>query len=228
MGPAMAAIWYSPAGTPWRTPLQPSVEVLRSQDRCSTAGTPRVRTIMLDPPPLTQSAELQMRRPPLVMTTATNLVPMLKRHGRGRSEMALTVKRGVAPGWYQFCCWVERRRFTAPGVQARAGRVAAGAAALWCGDGSGLERGEDDGRADARSARACAGAELTDCVAAGPVACDAVERAASSPFAAQLTAASSPMPMARTVTRRRQYVAGETLAGGRRGPRAWPARPRGL
>ena len=85
---------------------------------------------MLDPPPLTQSAELQRRRLPLAMTTATNLVPMLKRHGRGRSEMALTVKRGVAPGWYQFCCWVERRRVTAPGAQARAGRAAAGPPAL--------------------------------------------------------------------------------------------------
>jgi hypothetical protein len=54
----------------------------------------------LDPLPLTQSAELQIRPPSWAMTTATKLVPMLKRHGRGRSEMALTVKRGVAPGWY--------------------------------------------------------------------------------------------------------------------------------
>jgi hypothetical protein len=136
--------------------------------------------------------------------------------------MALTVKRGVAPGWYQFC-GVERRSVTAPGAQARAGR----AAVLGCGDGVGLERSEGDGRVDARAAWTCAGAEATDRVTAGP-ACDAVERAASSPFVAQLTAASNPMPMARTVTRRRQYVAGETLAGGRRGPRGCPARPRGL
>ena len=203
-GPSTAATWYSPAGTTWRTLLQPSDEVLRSQERSSTAGTPRVRTIMLDPPPPAQSAELQMRRPPLVMTTATNLVPMLKRHGRGRLEMALTVKRGVAPGWYQFCCWVERRRVTAPGAQARAGLAATGPAALWCGDGAGLERGGGDGRVDARSARACAGVEPADVVTAEPVACTAVERAASSPFAAQLTVASNPMPMARTVTRRRQ------------------------
>jgi hypothetical protein len=158
---------------------------------------------MLDPLPLTQSAELQMRRPPWVMTTATDLVPMLKRHGRARRETALTVKRGVAPGWYQFCCWVERRRVTARGAQARAGLAVACPAALWCGDGAGLERG-GDGRVDARSARACAGVEPADVVTAEPVACTAVERAASRPFAAQLTVASNPMPMARTVTRRRQ------------------------
>jgi hypothetical protein len=152
---------------------------------------------------------------------------MLKRHGRARLEMALTVKRGVAPGWYQFCSWVERRRVTALGAQARAD-VAAGPAALRCGDGAGLERGGGDGRVDARSARACAGVEPADVVTAEPVACTAVERAASSPFAAQLTEASNPMPMARTVTRRRQYVAGETRAGGRRGLRGWPARPGGL
>jgi hypothetical protein len=127
---------------------------------------------------------------------------MLKRHGRGRLEMALTVKRGVAPGWYQFCCWVERRRVTARGAQARAVPAAAGPATLCCGDGAGLERGGGDGRVDARSARACAGVEPV--VTAELVACTAVERAASSPFAAQLAVASNPMPMARTVTRRRQ------------------------
>jgi hypothetical protein len=182
---------------------------------------------MLDPPPRTQSAELQIRRPLPAMTTATNLVPMLKRHGRGRLEMALTVNRGVAPGWYHPCVG-ERRSVTAPGAQARADPAAAGPTVLWCGEGAGLDRGERDGRADARAARPCAGAEATDCVTAGPAVGDAVERAASSPFAAQLTVASNPMPTARTVTRRRQYVAGESLAGGRRGPRGWPAPPRGL
>src|SRR6201982_2995319 len=99
-------------------PLQPSDEVLRSQERCSMAGTPRVRTIMLDPPPRTQSAELQIRPPSWEMTTATNLVPMSKRHGRGRLEMALTVNRGVAPGWYHPCVG-ERRSVTAAGAHAR-------------------------------------------------------------------------------------------------------------
>lgn len=129
MGPATAATWYSPAGTSRRTPLQPGDEVLMSQDRRSTAGTPWVRTTLLDPPPLTQSAELQIRRPPSVTTTATNPVPMLKRHGRARPEMALTVKRGVAPGCQKFC-GVERRSVTAPGAQARAGLAVTGATAL--------------------------------------------------------------------------------------------------
>ena len=44
------------------TDIQPGDEVLRSQETRRTAGLPRARTIMLDPLPLTQSAELQMRR----------------------------------------------------------------------------------------------------------------------------------------------------------------------
>ncbi len=77
-------------------------------------------------------------------------------------------------------------------------------------------------------AQACLFAALIEFVTAERAACAAVGRAASIPFAAQLTVASNPIPTARTATRRRQYVAGETLAGWRRGPRGWSARPRGL
>jgi hypothetical protein len=147
----------------------------------------------------------------------------LKLHGRACPEMALTVNRGVTPGWYQYC-GDDRRSATWPGAQASAGPGAGDRAALWCLDGAGLERGGGEGRADAR---ACPGAGLADFVTAGLAACNAVERAASIPFAAQLMVASSPMPTARTVTRRRQYVAGEILAGGRRGPRGGPGLPRG-
>jgi hypothetical protein len=51
---------------------------------------------MLDPLPLTQSAELQTRRPEAT-TTDTNLVPILKRHGRSCWETACTVKLGILP-----------------------------------------------------------------------------------------------------------------------------------
>ena len=226
MAPATAATWYSPAGTSRRAPPQPGDEVLRSQETCSTVGTPRVSTTTLDPPPLAQSAELQMRRPASAMTTATNWVPMLKRHGRACPETALTVKCGVAPGWYQYC-GDERLSVTWPGAQAGSGPEAGDAATRWRRFGAALGRAEGDRRADARSVWACAGAEPAEFVTAGPVARRAAERAASTPFAAQLMVASSPMPTARTVTRRRQYVAGEILAGGRRGPRGWPGLPRG-
>jgi hypothetical protein len=55
----------------------------------------------LPPPPWTQSAELQTRWPAAEMTTDTDAVPMLNRHGRAAWEMACTVKRGVVPIWYQ-------------------------------------------------------------------------------------------------------------------------------
>jgi hypothetical protein len=51
---------------------------------------------MLDPLPLTQSAELQTRRPEAT-TTDTNLAPILKRHGRSSWETARTVKLGILP-----------------------------------------------------------------------------------------------------------------------------------
>ena len=87
---------YSPGATAWLGPLQPGHEVLRSQETWRTAGVPRTRTIMLDPLPLTQSAELQTRRPEAT-TTDTNLVPILKRHGRSSWETACTVKLGILP-----------------------------------------------------------------------------------------------------------------------------------
>jgi len=56
---------------------------------------------MSDPLLRTQSAELQTRWPAAEMTTDTDAVPMLNRHGRAAWEMACTVKRGVVPIWYQ-------------------------------------------------------------------------------------------------------------------------------
>jgi hypothetical protein len=49
----------------------------------------------------------------------------------------------------------------------------------------------------------------------------AVELALSIPFTAQLRPVSSPAATPRTVIRRRQYVACETLAGWLRVPRTW-------
>src|SRR5215831_6152334 len=113
-----------------------------------TAGTPRTRTIMLDPLPLTQSAELQMRRPE-AMTTDTNLVPILKRHGCSSWETACTVKLGIVPAWYQYC-GDERRSVTAPGAQASAGPDGGECAVPGCREGTGFGRGEAE---DDRSAR---------------------------------------------------------------------------
>jgi hypothetical protein len=137
------------------------------------------------------------------------------------------VKRGVVPGWYQFC-GDESRSVTSPAAHAGAGPEAGDAATLWCRDDAGLERGEGVGRADAWARCTCPGVEPADFVTAERAACAAVGRAASIPFAAQLTVASNPIPTARTATRRRQYVACETAAGWRRGPRGWAALPRGL
>jgi hypothetical protein len=53
---------------------------------------------MLELAPLAQSAELQMCRVPEVMTTDTNFVLMLKRHGRLARETTCAVKVGVLPG----------------------------------------------------------------------------------------------------------------------------------
>ena len=80
---------YSHGAAAWLAPPQPGDEVLRSQETRRTAGLPRARTIMLDPLPLTQSAELQMRRAE-AMTTDTNFVPILKRHGCAPWETACT------------------------------------------------------------------------------------------------------------------------------------------
>jgi len=53
---------------------------------------------MLEPAPLAQSAELQIRRSPEAMTTDTNFALMLKRQGPLSRETARTVKLGVLPG----------------------------------------------------------------------------------------------------------------------------------
>src|SRR5215471_17583538 len=97
--PATAVTLYSPGAAAWLVPPQPGDEVLRFQETRRIAGTPRPRTVIWDPLPLTQSAELQTR-PPASTTTETNLVPILKRHGCPSSETACTVNRGIAPAWY--------------------------------------------------------------------------------------------------------------------------------
>jgi hypothetical protein len=60
---------------------------------------PLATTVIWELAPLAQSAELQMRRPPEVMTTDMNLALMLKRHGRLAWETTCAVNTGVLPGW---------------------------------------------------------------------------------------------------------------------------------
>src|SRR5215831_19314031 len=182
-----------------------------------TAGTPRTRTIMLDPLPLTQSAELQMRRPE-AMTTDTNLVPMLKRHGCASWETACTVKLGILPAWYQYC-GDERRSVTAPGAQASAFPAAGERVVLRCGEGTDPGRGEAGDARRAPPPLACATAE--------PAALVPPEEA-SNPFTVQLRTVSNPMPTAKTVTRRRQYVVGEIPADRVRALRGGPESSRRL
>lgn len=96
--PATALTLYCPGRTRCVAPLQPGDEVRRSQETRSTAGALLVRTVSSDLAPVGQSAELQMRRPPrVVTTTATNLVPMLKRQDWPWLDAARTVNRGVLP-----------------------------------------------------------------------------------------------------------------------------------
>ena len=180
---------------------------------------------MLDPPPLTQSAELQTRRSE-AMTTETNLVPILKRHGCPSLETAWTVKRGTVPAWYQY--WGDdRRSVTAPGAQASAVPAAGECAVLRCGEDAGSGRGEDGGAGSARPLLACAVAEPAPLASPGEAAWSADERAASTPFTVQLRAVSNPMATAKTRTRRRQYVMGEILVGRVRAPRGERAPPAG-
>jgi hypothetical protein len=208
---ATAVTLYSPGATAWPVPMQPGDEVLRSQETRRTAGTLRIRTIVLDPLPLTQSAELQMRRSE-AMTTDTNLVPMLKRHGRRCLETACTVKRGILPTWYQYC-GDERRSVTAPGAQASAFTEGGECIVLRCRAGTDFGRGEGEDAGTARPMPACAKAELAALVPPGEVAWSADGRAASIPFTVQLRVVSNPMPTVKTKTRRRRYVAREILAG---------------
>jgi hypothetical protein len=159
------------------------------------------------------------------MTTDTDAVPMLNRHGRAAWEMACTVKRGVVPVWYQ--PWGdERRSVTCPGAQARARAASWGGVAL--GRGDARESGRGDGDVLAGVVSRLTGTMVGPAVAAPPDGWvwSAVERAASIPFAAHPRLVSNPMPTARTVTRRRQYVACEGLGGGVRAPRRASGLPR--
>ncbi len=221
--PATAVTWYSPGRTSLLVPVQPGTEVLRSQEtRRITAGLRPVSTTVRDPPAPAQSAELQMRWPPAVITTAVDALTR-NRHGCPPAP-ARTVKRGVAPGWYQYC-GDERLSVTPPGAQASTAPAGRGGAGLRCRDRTGEGCGEAAGR----------GRLLCRCVWAEPAAVVlptsaawAGEWLASSPFTPQPRAVSSPMPTASTTTRRRQYVARVGLDGKERAPRGRPGRPCGF
>lgn len=185
---------------------------------------------MSDTPLRAQSAELQTRWPAAEMTTDTTAVPMLNRHGRASWEMACTVKRGVVPIWYQYC-GDDRRSVTSPGAQARADPEPWDGVALCCGDGreSGRAEGDDLAGGDVAGAVSrlmCAATELATVVPPDGWPWSAVERAASTPLAAHPMLVSSPMPTARTTTRRRQYVACEGLGDWGRMPRRGSGLPR--
>jgi hypothetical protein len=62
-----------------------------------TVGTPRARSVSAEPRPATQSAELQMRFLPAVMTRARNLGPMLKAHVRAEVDTTFTLNSGSWP-----------------------------------------------------------------------------------------------------------------------------------
>ena len=83
---------------------------------------------------------------------------------------------------------------------------------LRCGEGTDPGRGEAGDARSARPSLACATAEPGALVPPGEAAWSAEERAASNPFTVQLRTVSNPMPTAKTVTRRRQYVVGEIPA----------------
>jgi hypothetical protein len=212
---ATAVALYSPGRTGRGVPPQPGEDVLRSQETCRTAGLPAASTATSERLPRGQSAELQMRRLEAT-TTDTNLVPMLKRHGWLPVETARTVKRGVLPAWYQYC-GEERSSVTAPGAQlvSRAAAWTCLAGRCRCRGGVGVGWGEGEGVGPAPSLGACAGMETAVLGPPGGEAWPADELAVSIPFTIQPRALSSPMPMARTTTRRRQYVAGDTGARGR-------------
>jgi hypothetical protein len=224
--PATAVTSYSPGATTWPGLLQPGDEVLRSQETRRTAGVPRTRTIMLAPLPLTQSAELQTR-PPAATTTDTNLVPILKRHGRSCWETACTVKLGILPAWYQYC-GDERRSVTAPGAQASVFPEAGERLVSGCGEGTDFCRGEAEDAGSARPLLACAVADPAALVPPAEAARSADERPVSIPFTVQLTAVSNPMAAAKTKTRRRQYVVGEIPADRVRAPGGESALARGF
>jgi hypothetical protein len=162
-----------------------------------------VRTTLLDPAPLTQSAELQTRRSPRATTTDTNLAPMLKRHGWLWLARARTVNWGLVPDWYQYCC-DERLSVTPPLVQASALPEEWDRPVSRCRAGVGSGRGEGDGSGRSLWLLTRGGAEFAAPVAPGGPAWPADELATSRPFTAQLRVVTSPMATPTTITRRRQ------------------------
>lgn len=147
------------------------------------------------------------------MTTDTNRGDISKWQGWLSVETALTVNRGVLPGWYQYC-GDETVSVTPPGVQAGVLPETWGRRlALWCaGAWPGLADGEAAGGAWLLPCRAgaCRAAGVWPALTPWPV----VDPVASRPFTAQLRVVSTPAPTPRTTTRRRQYVAAETFGRG--------------
>jgi hypothetical protein len=86
-----------PAGTGREVTLHPGADVSRAQETGKTVGTPRARSVSAEPRPATQSAELQMRFLPAVMTRARNLGPMLKAHVRAEVDTTFTLNSGSWP-----------------------------------------------------------------------------------------------------------------------------------
>ena len=199
--PATAVAWYSPGSTRCREPSQPGDEVRRSQETRRTAGVSPLSTVGLEPAPLTQSAELQTLRSLWATTTATNLVPMLNRHGWLWLDTARTVNRGLLPDWYQ-PCGDERLSVTPSRAQASAVPEVWDLVVFRCRTGVASGRGEGAGRS--LSVLACGAVEFALLPLPGGPAWPAVERATSRPFTAQLSVVISPAPTARTTTRRRQ------------------------
>src|SRR5262249_7143864 len=104
----------------WRDVTRhPGAELSRSQESGTTVGTPRARSVSSEPGPATQSAELQIRFPPAVMTRARNLGPTVNAHGW--AEVDTTSTRTWGSGPWPWLSWLETRlSTTSPGLQARA------------------------------------------------------------------------------------------------------------
>ena len=219
--PTAALTWYSPGSTRFPPSPQP---VLRFQETRRVAFVLLARTTGSEPEPLAQSAELQIGRPAGVsITTDTSRGLMSKWQGWLSVEMACTVKCGVLPDWYQYCGDVTVS-VTPPGVQAGVSpETWAGRLFLWCaGAWLGWVEGEAAGDASAALGRVgvcravwCRDARLWPAAVARPVG-DPVENRL---VTVQLRVVSKPIPMPRTTTRRRQYVALETLGRGTGAPR---------
>jgi hypothetical protein len=137
-------------------------------------------------------------------------------------ETARTVNRGVAPGWYQYC---GDETVSVTSLAGQAGVLPgawAGGLALWCA-GAWLGLVEAEAAAEGWIELCRAGACRAEWCRAPRVWPAEVLRAGgepieSRPFTAQLRVMSNPTPMPRTTTRRRQYVALETLGRGTGAP----------